>query len=97
MNRIATLVLVLASLSGSALCQYSAEFSSYYSGKRYDFRITSEQLERTPAWLDSEANPPLSARNKTRTKGQSRANQFGRSSSFTFSKINCIRTSSSVV
>jgi hypothetical protein len=61
MNRIAMLMLVLASLCGSALCQYSAEFSSYYSGKRYDFRIAQEQLVGPP-WLDGEANPPLSAR-----------------------------------
>jgi hypothetical protein len=62
MKRLAMLALMVASLSGSALCQYSAEFSDYYSGKRYDFRITPEQLSRTPAWLDGEPNPPLSAR-----------------------------------
>jgi hypothetical protein len=62
MKRFAMLSLMVASLSGSALCQYSAEFSSYYSGKRFDFRITSEQLSSTPAWLDGEPNPPLSAR-----------------------------------
>jgi hypothetical protein len=62
MKRIAVLALMVAGLSGSALCQYSAEFSSYYSGKRYDFRITPEQLSSTPAWLDGELNPPLSAR-----------------------------------
>jgi hypothetical protein len=62
MKRIAVLALMVAGLLGSALCQYSAEFSSYYSGKRYDFRITPEQLSSTPAWLDGELNPPLSAR-----------------------------------
>ena len=41
---------MVAGLSGSALCQYSAELSSYYSGKRYDFRITPEQLSSTPAY-----------------------------------------------
>jgi len=45
---------------GSALCQYSAEFSSYYSGNRYDFRLTREQLSNTPARLEDESNPPLS-------------------------------------
>jgi hypothetical protein len=62
MKRIAMLALMFAILSGSALCQYSAEFSSYYLGKRYDFRTTPEQLSSTPAWLDGEPNPPLSAR-----------------------------------
>ncbi len=62
MRHIATLVLMVSSLCGSALCQYSAEFSSYYSGNRYDFRLTHEQLVNTPAWLEDEPNPPLSPR-----------------------------------
>jgi len=37
-------------------------FSSYYGDKRYDFRITPEQLAKTPAWLQDQPNPPLSAR-----------------------------------
>jgi hypothetical protein len=61
-RRIATLVLMIGSLCGSALCQYSAEFSSYYSGNRYDFRLTHEQLANTPAWLEDDPNPPLSPR-----------------------------------
>ena len=56
------LSLVVGSLCGSALCQYSAEFSSYYSGNRYDFRLTREQLSNTPAWLEEEPNPPVSPR-----------------------------------
>ena len=62
MRRIATLALIVVTFCGTALCQYSAEFSSYYSGKRYDFRITPDQLASTPVWLDGEPNPPLSAR-----------------------------------
>ena len=62
MRRIATLALMVGSLCGSALCQYSAEFSSYFSGKRYDFRLTHEQLANTPAWAEDEPNPPLSPR-----------------------------------
>jgi len=54
-KQIAMLALVVGSLCGSALCQYSAEFSSYYSGNRYDFRLKPEQLSNTPAWL--EVNP----------------------------------------
>jgi hypothetical protein len=44
------------------VCQYSAEFSSYHGGMRYDFRITPERLAKTPAWLEDEPNPPLPAR-----------------------------------
>ena len=62
MRGIATLVLMVGSLCGSALSQYSAEFSSYYSGNRYDFRLTHEQVANTPAWLEDEPNPPLSPR-----------------------------------
>ena len=62
MRQIAVLALMVGSLCGTALCQYSAEFSSYYSGNRYDFRLTQEQLSNTPAWLEDEPNPPLSAR-----------------------------------
>ena len=59
-KRITMLALVVGSLCGSALCQYAAEFSSYHSGNRYDFRLTREQLSNTPAWLEDEPNPPLS-------------------------------------
>ena len=62
MKQIAMLTLMVCTLCGSALCQYSAEFSSYYSGNRYDFRLTREQLSNTPAWLEDEPNPPLSPR-----------------------------------
>ena len=62
MKQIVMLAVMIASLSGNALCQYVAEFNSYYSGKRYDFRITRERLLITPPWLDGEPDPPLSAR-----------------------------------
>jgi hypothetical protein len=62
MKRTATLVLMVYTLCSGALCQYSAEFSSYYSGKRYDFRLTREQLSNTPAWLEDDPSPPLSPR-----------------------------------
>ena len=42
--------------------QQVAEFSSYYSSNRYDFRLTHEQLLKTPPWLEEEPNPPLSPR-----------------------------------
>jgi hypothetical protein len=64
-SRIATLALIVVCFCGTALCQYSAEFSSYYSAKRYDFRITPDQLTSTRVWLDAEPNPPLSARSAT--------------------------------
>jgi len=62
MKQIAMLALVVGSLCGSVLCQSETEFSSYYSGKRYDFRLTHGQLVNTPTWLEDEPNPPLSAR-----------------------------------
>jgi hypothetical protein len=61
-KQIATLALVVGSLCNSALCQYSAEFSSYYAGNRYDFRLTRQKLSNTPAWLEDDPNPPLSPR-----------------------------------
>jgi hypothetical protein len=30
--------------------------------KRYDFRLSREQLAQTPIWHDDEPNPPLSVR-----------------------------------
>ena len=53
---------MVGSLCGSALCQYSAQFSSYHSGNRYDFLITPERLSNTPAWIKGQPNPPLAAR-----------------------------------
>jgi SPX domain protein involved in polyphosphate accumulation len=79
MKRLATLALMVASLSGSALCQYSAEFSSYYSGKRYDFRITPEQLSSTPAWLPQVADHMVPS---ITTTAMSRANEGADTSGF---------------
>ena len=62
MTRIAALALTIGALCGTAMPQQAAEFSSYYSGNRYDFRLTHEQLLNTPAWLEDEPNPPLSPR-----------------------------------
>ena len=62
MKQIAMLALAVGSLCGSVLCQSEAEFTGYYSGKRYDFRLTHEQLVNTPMWLEDEPNPPLSPR-----------------------------------
>ena len=62
MTRIAALALMIGALCGTALSQLAAEFSSYFSGNRYDFRLTHKQLLNTPAWLEDELNPPLSPR-----------------------------------
>jgi hypothetical protein len=61
-RQITTLALIVLSVCSTALCQYSAEFSSYYSGNRYDFRVTREQISSSPAWLEDEPNPPLCPR-----------------------------------
>jgi hypothetical protein len=62
MTRVAALALTIGILGGTAMSQQVAEFSSYYSGNRYDFRLTHRRLLNTPAWVDDEPNPPLSAR-----------------------------------
>jgi hypothetical protein len=33
-----------------------------YGGKKYEFRINDEDLQKTPAWSPGQENPPLSAR-----------------------------------
>ena len=43
MTRIAALALMIGILCGPAMSQQVAEFSSYYSGNRYDFRLTHKQ------------------------------------------------------
>jgi len=62
MMRIAVLALMIGALCSTAMSQQAAEFRSYYSGNRYDFRLTHKQLLNTPAWLEGEPNPPLSPR-----------------------------------
>lgn len=62
MRRIAALALTMATFCATSLSQQGAEFSSYYLGNRYDFRLTDKQLLSTPAWLEDEPNPPLSPR-----------------------------------
>ena len=62
MTRIGALALMIGAFCSTSVSQQAAEFSSYYSGNRYDFRLTHKQLLSTPAWLDDEPNPPLSPR-----------------------------------
>jgi hypothetical protein len=38
-----------------------ARFASYYDGKQYSFEISTEILESSPSWKESENNPPLPA------------------------------------
>jgi hypothetical protein len=37
-------------------------FTVEYGGKKYESHVTSEELQRTPAWSDAQPNPPLPAR-----------------------------------
>ena len=62
MRQIALLIFIVCSIYGTGLCQYAAVFSSYHGNKRYDFRITREQLAKSPAWLEDQPNPPLPPR-----------------------------------
>ena len=43
MARAAALALIIGTLCGAATSRQVAEFSSYYSGNRYDFRLTHKQ------------------------------------------------------
>ena len=92
MNRIVILAVILAGLSWSAVGQNAAEFNSYYSGKRYDFRITQERLLASPPWLDSEPDPPLSARSAKEIAGVYLTHLFKNASEWNVSEIALHRT-----
>src|SRR5215831_3659446 len=60
---IAAMFLVAGSLCVAALSQDSAAvFSSYHAEKRYDFRVSRDEIARAPKWTDDQPNPPLPAR-----------------------------------
>jgi hypothetical protein len=42
--------------------QLETTFSVEYAGKKYDFRITEQDLKSAPTWPAAQENPPLSAR-----------------------------------
>jgi hypothetical protein len=42
--------------------QVQTTFTVEYGGKKYEFRISDEDLQKTPAWAPAAENPPLSAR-----------------------------------
>jgi hypothetical protein len=42
--------------------QLETTFSVEYAGKKYDFRVTEQDLKAAPAWPATQDNPPLSAR-----------------------------------
>jgi hypothetical protein len=60
------LLLFMASLqvsSGDAIGRGAiGQWSSYVLGQRWDFTVQRADLERTPPWLESDENPPLSPR-----------------------------------
>src|SRR2546428_13452096 len=41
--------------------QVETTFTVKYGGKKYEFRIPDQDLQKTPAWPASQENPPLSA------------------------------------
>ena len=61
-SKLLAIFLIVSALCGTAVCQQVAEFSSYHGGNRYDFRLTHEELAKTPAWNNDDENPPLSVR-----------------------------------
>lgn len=90
MKQIAILALMVGTLCSSALCQISAEFSSYYSGNRYDFRLKREQLSATPTWLEDEENPPVSPRTAKRSALTYLRTLFDNASAWRLSEIKLI-------
>jgi hypothetical protein len=44
------------------LAQVETTFTVEYNGKKYEFHISEQELQGTPAWPDNQENPPLSAR-----------------------------------
>ena len=42
--------------------QVETTFTVEYSGKKYEFHIANQDLQKTPAWPATQENPPLSPR-----------------------------------
>jgi len=42
--------------------QVETTFTVEYAGKKYEFRVSDQDLQQTPAWESGQENPPLSAR-----------------------------------
>jgi hypothetical protein len=42
--------------------QVETTFTVEYGGKKYEFRIPEQDLQKTPVWAPDQDNPPLSAR-----------------------------------
>jgi|SRR5579883_1303148 len=42
--------------------QLETTFTVEYNGKKYEFHITDQDLQKGPAWPANQQNPPLSAR-----------------------------------
>jgi hypothetical protein len=56
-----TVILAAVLLAGQA-AQGGTTFTVEYAGKTYQFRISDEDLQKTPVWQPGQENPPLSAR-----------------------------------
>jgi hypothetical protein len=53
-----SVLLVTALIAAQAETTFTVE----YGGKKYEFRIPDDDLQKTPAWTPAQENPPLSAR-----------------------------------
>ena len=42
--------------------QVETTFTVEYGGKKYEFHISEQDLQKTPSWAPNQDNPPLSAR-----------------------------------
>jgi hypothetical protein len=87
---VAALVAVVCGLCSTAACQYAAVFSSYHAGKRYDFRLTHEQISKTPRWSDDAPNPPLSLKDAKSIGGASLKKIVGDAGKWRFDSISVV-------
>jgi hypothetical protein len=55
-------VILALILAGQAAPGGGTTFTVEFAGKTYEFRISDEDLQKTPAWPPGQENPPLSAR-----------------------------------
>src|SRR5688572_20800619 len=42
--------------------QLETTFTVEYAGKKYEFHISDQDFQKTPAWVPGQENPPLSVR-----------------------------------
>src|SRR5262245_41196782 len=70
MRRLLFVGFVICVIAVTSKAQAQAMYSSYHGGNRYDFNITSEDLNKTPIWSTDQDNPPLATRSALKMASQ---------------------------